>query len=119
MTARANYRSWAEGQHDMWASTGVWAGEEPHRFGMNDADYAAAVARASNQETYPGGIGDPDNIGILASGQPEPGAAKAYAATHPVLCPHADQDGAGSHWLEPGERCAGLGQAQAALEAGQ
>jgi hypothetical protein len=47
--AREHYRSWAQGQHDMWASTGVWEGEPPHRFGMNDADYAAAMARASNE----------------------------------------------------------------------
>ena len=49
VTARANYRSWAQGQHDMWASTGVWEGEPAHRFGMNDADYAEAMARASNE----------------------------------------------------------------------
>jgi len=51
-------------------------------------------------------------IGIQA------GAAKAYAAGHPVLCAHADQDGQGSHWLGPGERCAGLGRAEADREAG-
>jgi hypothetical protein len=52
---------------------------------------------------------------------PSGGAAKAYAAEHPVLCAHADQGGAGSHWLEPGEKCASLGQATAPpdLEAGQ
>lgn len=56
-TAREHYRSWAEGQHDMWASTGVWAGEEPHRFGMNDADYAAAIERTGTEpvrQTDPG-----------------------------------------------------------------
>jgi hypothetical protein len=43
---RREYRQWAEGQHDMWASTGVWEGEPPHRFGMNDADYADAMRAA-------------------------------------------------------------------------
>jgi hypothetical protein len=33
----------------MWASAGVWEGEPPHRFGMNDADYTAAMARASGE----------------------------------------------------------------------
>ena len=23
----------------------------------------------------------------------------------PILCAHADQDGAGAHWLAPGEKC--------------
>jgi hypothetical protein len=112
--ARQDYREWAAGQHSL-LSYG------DGRFGMSDADYAAAMARAADTEMYPGGIGDPDNIGIQASGQSEPGSAKAYAATHPVLCAHADQDGAGSHWLEPGERCAGLGRAEADAdpEAGQ
>ena len=41
------------------------------------------------------------------AGWPEPGAAKAYAAAHPVLCAHADQDDTGSHWLDPGKRCPG------------
>jgi hypothetical protein len=36
---------------------------------------------------------------------PEPGSAKAYAATHRVLCAHADEDGQGAHWLEAGETC--------------
>jgi hypothetical protein len=34
----------------------------------------------------------------------EPGYAREYAATHRVLCAHADQDGRGAHWLEPGEK---------------
>jgi hypothetical protein len=37
--------------------------------------------------------------------QPEPGAAKAYTATHRVLCAHADQDDKGMHWLQAGEKC--------------
>jgi hypothetical protein len=38
------------------------------------------------------------------AGEPDPGVAKAYAATHRILCAHAD-DGKGAHWLEPGEKC--------------
>jgi hypothetical protein len=68
---------------------------------------------------YPDDIGNHDNIGIQASGQSEPGSANAFAAAHPVLCAHADQDGAGSDWLEPGELCAGLGRAEAEPEAGR
>ena len=76
--ARVEYRAWADGQHDMLRWT-------DGRLGMSDAEYAAVLARA---------------------GEPDPGAAKAYAATHRVLCAHADQDGQGTHWLQPGERCA-------------
>jgi hypothetical protein len=50
--ARGQYRKWAEGQHDMWAGTGVWAGDPswaPHRHGLSDADYAAAIARAGTE----------------------------------------------------------------------
>jgi hypothetical protein len=79
--ARQEYREWAEGQHGLW--TGQLGGE-PGRLGMNDAEYAAAIARAN---------------------EPDPGAAKAYAATHRVLCAHADDDGQGAHWLAPGEKC--------------
>jgi hypothetical protein len=32
----------------------------------------------------------------------EPGTLRAL---RPVLCAHADDDGAGAHWLRPGERC--------------
>ena len=92
--ARVEYRAWADGQHDMWAGTGVWAGEPALRIGMSDEEYAEALARA---------------------GEPEPGAAKAYAATHRVLCAHADQDGRGAHWLAPGEKCISVPE----LEAGQ
>jgi hypothetical protein len=62
--ARQDYREWARGQHDMWASTGVWAEEPAHRIGMTDEDYVAAMARSADSETYPGGIGDPEAIGI-------------------------------------------------------
>ena len=32
-------------------------------------------------------------------------SAKDYAATHPIVCAHADEDGQGSHILAPGEKC--------------
>jgi hypothetical protein len=50
--ARGQYRKWAEGQHNMWAGTGVWAGDPswaPHRHGLSDAEYAAAIARAGTE----------------------------------------------------------------------
>jgi hypothetical protein len=40
---RQDYHEWAEGQHRLW--TGELGGSAG-RFGMNDADYAAAIARA-------------------------------------------------------------------------
>jgi hypothetical protein len=83
--ARQDYREWADGQHHL----PTWT---EGRFGMSGAEYAEAIARTA---------------------EPEPGAANAYAADRPVLCAHADQDGRGSHWLEPGETCAGLRQATA------
>jgi hypothetical protein len=49
--ARGQYRKWAEGQHDMWAGTGVWAGDPswaPHRHGLSDAGYASAMARSAD-----------------------------------------------------------------------
>jgi len=79
--ARVEYRAWADGQHDMLRWT-------DGRLGMSDAEYAEVLARA---------------------GEPDPGAAKAYAAMHRVLCAHADQDGQGMHWLQPGEDCAAPG----------
>ena len=53
---------------------------------MNDAEYAEALARADMAASVPG-------------------AATAHAASHRVLCAHADQDDRGAHWLEPGEKC--------------
>jgi len=76
--ARVAYRAWADGQHDMLRWT-------EGRLGMSHAEYADAIARA---------------------GEPDPAAAKAYAATHRVLCAHADDGGRGAHWLAPGEKCA-------------
>src|SRR5215469_6177758 len=75
--ARVEYRAWADGQHDLLRWT-------EGRLGMSDAEYADAIERA---------------------GQLDPGAAKAYAATHRVLCAHADDDGRGAHWLAAGEKC--------------
>ncbi len=83
--ARVQYRAWADGQHDMLRWT-------DGRLGMSDAEYAEVLARA---------------------GEADPGAAKAHAATHRVLCAHADQDGQGMHWLQPGETCAAPGPGQA------
>jgi hypothetical protein len=80
--ARQDYRKWAEGQHRLWA--GEYGGGG--KFGMNDAEYTEALARAD-----------------VAPDVPE--AAKAYAASQRVLCAHADQDGHGAHWLEPNEKC--------------
>jgi len=65
----------------MHAGAGVWSGHGPQRFGLTDDEYAAALARLGGPE--PGGRGTGSRI----------------------LCAHADQDGRGSDWLEPGERC--------------
>jgi hypothetical protein len=81
--ARQDHRDWAEGQHRLWTGElGGRAGE----FGIDDDAYAAAIARA---------------------GEPDPGAAKAYAATHRVLCMHADDDGQGARWPAPGREVPG------------
>jgi len=80
--ARQDYRKWAEGQHRLWA--GEYGGGG--KFGMNDAEYTEALARADAAADVPG-------------------AAKAYTESRRVLCAHADQDGHGAHWLEPGEKC--------------
>ena len=85
--ARVAYRAWADGQHDMLTWT-------EGRLGMSDAEYAEVLARA---------------------GEPDPRAATAYAATHRVLCAHADRGGEGAHWLQPGQKC----EAAAEREAGQ
>jgi hypothetical protein len=79
--ARQEHREWAGGQHDLW--TGRFGGE-PGRFGLDDAGYAEAIARGAELD---------------------PAAAKAHAAKHRILCAHADDDGQGAHWLEPGEKC--------------
>ena len=76
-TARVEYRAWADGQHDMLRWT-------EGRLGMSDAEYTEVIGRA---------------------GELEPGAAKAYAATHRVLCAHVDDGGRGAHWLAPGQKC--------------
>jgi hypothetical protein len=84
-TAKVEYRAWADGQHDMLRWT-------DGRLGRSGAEYAEVLSRA---------------------GEPDPGAAQAHAATHRVLCAHADQDGQDTHWLQPGENCAAPGPGQA------
>ncbi len=59
--ARHDYRDWAVGQHDLNARYGKW--------GLDDDEFAAAIARASDPEAYPGGIGDPANVGVRADGR--------------------------------------------------
>jgi hypothetical protein len=80
--ARQDYRNWAEGQFRLWAGEYGDGG----KFGMNDAEYAEALAQAD----------------VAAD---VPAAAKAHAESHRVLCAHADQEGQGAHWLEPGAKC--------------
>jgi len=78
--ARAAYRAWADGQHDMLTWT-------QGRLGMSHAEYAEATQR-------------------VADGA-EPGGACGRAAAGPgaILCAHADRNGEGAHWLEAGETC--------------
>lgn len=90
-SARVAYRAWADGQHEMLCWT-------EDRLGMSDAEYAEVLARA---------------------GEPDPSAAKAYAATHRVLCTHADRDGSGAHWLQTGEKCTAAAEREPGIEAGQ
>jgi len=75
--ARADYRAWADGQHDMLTWT-------EGRLGMSDTEYAEAMRRA------------------IEGGQPDEAARPVGG---PLLCAHADQDGRGAHWLLPGEEC--------------
>jgi hypothetical protein len=72
--ARRDYREWAEGQHSLLTWT-------EGRTGVSDAEYAQAIARASDPQTRPGGIGDSAGICIHARGR--------------ILCAHTDQDGRG------------------------
>jgi hypothetical protein len=80
VAARAAYRAWADGQHDMLTWT-----EGP--LGMSRAEYADAMRRAGDDA--------------------EPGGAFERAAVGPgaILCAHADRNGEGAHWLEAGETC--------------
>jgi hypothetical protein len=48
--ARADYREWATGQHDMWAATGVRTGTTAHRMRMPDAEHTDALARLADLE---------------------------------------------------------------------
>jgi hypothetical protein len=76
-TARAAYRAWADGQHDMLTWT-------EGRLGMSDAQYAEAIQCATE------------------GAQPDE-ATRPFGGS--LLCAHADQDGRGAHWLQPGEEC--------------
>jgi hypothetical protein len=96
--ARQDYCEWVEGQHNLLTWT-------EGRIGMSDADCAQAIARASDPETCPGGIGDPAGIGLQARGQ--------------ILCAHADHDGQGMHWKLPGQACTAKAEPNAETEAGQ
>ena len=96
--ARRDYCEWAEGQHHLLTGT-------EGRIGRSDAGYATAIARASDPETSPGGIGDPAGVGIQARGQ--------------ILCAHADHDGQGTHWKLPGQACTATAEPNAETEAGQ
>jgi len=95
---RRDHRGWAEGQHNLLAWT-------EGRIGMSDAEYAEAIARASDPETCPGGSGDPAGIGIQARGR--------------ILCAHADQDGQGMHCKLPGQACTATAEPNAETQAGQ
>src|SRR5215831_8581161 len=63
--ARQEYRDWAEGQHGLW--TGKWGGE-PGRSGLDDAGYAAAIARAAEGQLEP----DPAEAYGFGRNQPGP-----------------------------------------------
>ena len=39
--ARRDYREWAAGEHNTWVKSG-------HQFGLDEAEYAAAIARAED-----------------------------------------------------------------------
>ncbi len=85
-----------EAEHAAEAATGALAPETvatPGEAPESDTKQANTRDHRESREAM---------IGLNGS---EAGAAKAYAAEHPVLCAHADQDGAGAHLLEPGERC--------------
>jgi hypothetical protein len=70
--ARADYRAWANGQHSL-LSYG------DGKFGMPDADYAAAYARSADPETYSKGTGGRSMAALVG--------ARGSAVTG--LCVHA------------------------------
>ena len=63
--ARREYREFAEGQHHLW--TGAYGGERG-QFGMNDAEYAEAIARAEARQLEPG----PAEVHGFGPNQPGP-----------------------------------------------
>jgi hypothetical protein len=100
--ARVEYRSWAEGERRARAAHDErrWADREG-RFGMDDAEYAAAMRRAGEA-------------------QPDSAAERAAAGPGAILCAHADRDGQGAHWLRSGEKCtAPEATRESQMEAGQ
>jgi hypothetical protein len=68
------------------------------RGALADVAHAAERIRAEQARRYAAELeGEPI--------EPELAAAMTYAASHRVLCAHADHEGRGAHWLEPGEKC--------------
>lgn len=78
--ARAAYRAWAEGQHDMLTWT-------ESRLSISHAEHAEAIQRVA------------DDAG------PDGASERAAAGPGAILCAHADRNGEGAHWLKTGETC--------------
>ncbi len=78
--ARAAYRAWADGQHDMLTWT-------EGRLGMSHAEYAEAMQRVAD------------------GAEPDGASERAAAGPGAILCAHADRNGEGAHWLKAGETC--------------
>jgi hypothetical protein len=78
--ARAVYRAWADGQHDMLTWT-------EGRLGMSHAKYAEAMQR------------------VAYGAEPDGASGRAAAGPDAILCAHADRNGEGAHWLEADETC--------------
>ncbi len=72
---------------------------EPPEAHVNDARFW--IPR--NCDLLPHGV--TERIGQYRADQSEKFSAKDYAATHPIVCAHADKDSGGSHILAPGEKC--------------
>lgn len=59
---RRDYREWAASQHRLGA-------DYDGRFGLSDTEHGESMTRSADPGTYPGGIGDPTNIGIHSGGR--------------------------------------------------
>jgi hypothetical protein len=86
----------ASGQHGVAELAGQWVADVRRDLGLAYVAGAACQARISPRSSR--------------------------CATHRVLGAHADQDGQGTHWLQPGEKCAApgpgpVGQEMIALDA--